>query len=228
MRTWRTARADTSCKRNFFSNSKVNDEIVFLKPHFHSAHPKKNDWKAKGFLVWVNIYLDTVFEVQLWDNWEDSEPMVPYLINSYVTRVCPLSLKQHSLLLCFCFYAVTLCLCFSLSVSSFVFSYFWRIMLSCLRWWRRHECIYFAIWILRYWLNGVIFGCRLLILKRPLDLNTSIRSLVSGGFWNFKPVWKTLSSSSHCQSNVEVLNDSMIEEGKAFKTSLPCRWLFSL
>ena len=32
----------------------------------------------------------------------------------------------------------------------FFFLYFRRIMLSCLRWWRRHECIYSAIWILRY------------------------------------------------------------------------------
>ena len=46
-----------------FSNSKVNDVIVFyfLYPISTKLIQTKNDWKA--FLVWVNIYLDTVFEV---------------------------------------------------------------------------------------------------------------------------------------------------------------------
>ena len=46
-----------------FSNSKVNAAIVFyfLNPNSTKLIQTKNDWKA--FLVWVNIYLDTVFEV---------------------------------------------------------------------------------------------------------------------------------------------------------------------
>ena len=45
--------------------------VFFLEAPFPLSSSKQNDWKAKAFLFWVNIHLDTVFEVQLWDNGED-------------------------------------------------------------------------------------------------------------------------------------------------------------
>ena len=50
------------------------------------------------------------------------QPMVPYLINSYVTRVCPLSLKQHSLLLYYAFVLSPYVCVYPLSISLFLFS----------------------------------------------------------------------------------------------------------
>ena len=99
------------------------DRFWFFKPHFHSAHPNKKRLKSVSSL---SKYL---FRYSFWS----------------------LIKREHPLLLYLCFSAVSLCMCFSPFRSvHFFFLYFWRIMLSCLRWWRRHECIYSAIWILRY------------------------------------------------------------------------------
>ena len=122
MKTWRTAKVDASCKHNFFKlTSQWCDRFLFFQPHFDSAHQNKKRLKS------VSSLRKYIFRYSFWS-----------LIKGQLSS--PLFM-----LLCCLMYVF-----FPFRSTHFFFLYFWRIMLSCLRWWRRHECIYSAIWILRY------------------------------------------------------------------------------
>ena len=106
-----------------FSNSQVNDVIVF-----YFFNPISTQLiKIKKRLKSVSSLRKYIFRNSFWS-----------LIKGQLSS--PLFM-----LLCCLMYVF-----FPFRSTHFFFLYFWRIMLSCLRWWRRHECIYSAIWILRY------------------------------------------------------------------------------